>query len=207
MNNAPTLLSSNTDLSKISALANDWAADDPTEMRVPKQKGFKITTNTSRAVFEQVKSTPYKPRKDIVDALLAKGYKNSSVQSLLTQMTVCGILARDTHRRYYCVRAEYAPVKLSELRKARNRSSKEKAKLMAEAKAIVKAKQGLAALQAEATSAVPVFVPPASAVRPALATEQFTINNFDADRLLSTLSFNQTIELYKKLKTMLGELG
>ena len=184
-------------------LANEWASDDPKEAAPQaaekKQKGFPVTTNTSRALFDFVKQNPYRVRKEIVTQMLAKGFKESSIQTLITQMHMCGTLAKDTRGLYYVNGSEYRPVKLNELRDARRKKAREKAKLEKAAKA-----QGLAGLQiGEAT---PVFVPPASAVRPALATEQFTINTFDADKLLSTLSFTQTFELYKKLKAMLGEM-
>ena len=188
-------------------LANDWHADDATETaaeKADKRRGFPITTNTSRALFDFVKQNPYKPRKEIVTQMLSKGFKESSIQTLITQMHMCGTLAKDTRGLYYANGSEYRPVKLNELRAARRKKSREKAKIEKAAKA-----QGLAGLQigeAVATPAMPVQVLTATAVRPALATEQFTINTFDADKLLSTLSFTQTIELYKKLKAMLGDL-
>lgn len=190
-----------TDLQK---LANDWHADDVTETaaeKADKRRGFPITTNTSRTLFDYIKKNPYQPRKNIVEHLLAQGFKESSIQTLITQMHTCGTLSKDTRGLYYATVADYRPVKISELKAARKKRSKEKTKT-------TKA-QGLAGLQigeAVATPAVPVQVLTATAVRPALATEQFTINTFDADKLLSTLSFTQTIELYKRLKAMLGDL-
>lgn len=200
----------NNQQAELTKLATEWANDDPKEPQI-KQRGFKVSTNTSRATFEYVKTNPYKTRAEVTRGLEDMGYKRASVETLLTQMVQCDILRRDTRGLYYANKPAYTPVKITALRAARKKAAKEKAKITAEVKSVMKANQGLAALQAESTPvppapAVPVFVPPASVIRPALASEQFTINTFDADRLLSTLSFNQTIELYKKLKAMLGDL-
>ena len=80
--------------------------------------------------------------------------------------------------------------------RARERAAKAAAAQNAAPKTVAKtAKEGIAALgtQTKVQAATPAPTPTITA-------------SFDADQLLSTLSFNQAIALYKKLKAMLGEV-
>lgn len=205
---------------ELKKLADEWASDDPKEPapQAPTQpepiNRFTDKRNFTREVFDYVKANPGQTGKLVAQALVAQGHNGSSVSATLTYLMQGHLIAKSEIGTYTAIKPEYVPVPTAVLEKARKERKRAKNKITAvvrqEMKKVKQAKaQGLAGLQigeAVATPAAPVFVPPAPAVRPALATEQFTINTFDADKLLSTLSFTQTFELYKKLKAMLGEM-
>lgn len=204
---------------ELAKLANDWAADDPAESKSKKPGTFEVTTNVTRATFEAVRANPGKRQAETVKLLEAQGFNPQSVASLMVQMTKVGTMRRDENHLYYVTSQEYSPIKPSALKKAREATAKAKRKLEREARktaqpANTTAKRqyiksgmytkdktpeaGIAALGAQASGVIEVKQTPAH-------TPVIT-QSFDADQLLSTLSFNQAIALYKKLKTMLGEV-
>ena len=56
---------------------------------------FKATNGVSRAVFDYVNTHSGKTRIEVRNALIAKGYKKGSVDSLITQNVRCGIFLQD----------------------------------------------------------------------------------------------------------------
>lgn len=201
------------DQQALAKLANDWAADDPAEAQ-KKDTHFAVTTNVTRETFNAVRDNPGKRQSEIVKLMEARGFNPQSVATLMVQMTKVGTMRRDENHLYYVKTAEYQPIKPSALKKAREDAKKIKRKIEREARKVaqipVKEKRnyiksgmytkdkspeaGIAALGAQASGVIEVKAQP---VIPA---------SFDADQLLSTLSFTQAITLYKKLKSMLGEV-
>ena len=86
----------------------------------------------------------------------------------------------------------YTPIKVKELKAAKAKADKEKATAERAARKALR----------EAHKAKPVNIQPTAPAKPQAAP----ILPDNIDQLLSTLSFTQAIALYKKLKTMLGEV-
>jgi len=100
---------------------------------------FKPTNNISRETFDYVKHHPLSTSKEISEALAARGFREGSVSSLLTQMARQGMLAKDETGpkvRYTAKQGEYTPIKSYST--IRNREAKKQAK-----------KAGIAALKAD----------------------------------------------------------
>ncbi len=209
----------NPDLAK---LANDWANDDPAENKGKLGMSgkspttyFTPTNNVTRNTFDMVKANPGLKQAKMVQLMEARGFNGASVATLMVQMTKVGILRRDENGLYYANQSEYSPIKPSALRKAREKSKRKnrppiKANTVSTANTSTnntapidttkdkrpyvksglyakKKDEGIAALGAQPTGVVEV-------------------KTFDADAILSTLSFTQAITLYKKLKQMIGEV-
>ncbi len=202
------------DQQALAKLANDWAADDPAEAQ-KKDTHFAVTTNVTRETFNAVRDNPGKRQSEIVKLMEARGFNPQSVATLMVQMTKVGTMRRDENHLYYVKTAEYQPIKPSALKKAREDAKKIKRKIEREARkaaqpanttpkrSYIKSgmytkdkspEAGIAALGAQAGGVIE------------LKPSQVTPASFDADQLLSTLSFTQAITLYKKLKSMLGEV-
>lgn len=73
---------------------------------------FTVTNNVTRITFDYVRDNPGKTRKEIAVALEARGFKTSSVTSLLGQMVKQGML-RESTGLLYVTTGEYAPLKSS----------------------------------------------------------------------------------------------
>jgi hypothetical protein len=121
-----------------------------------------------------------------------------------------GQVRRDPDGRLYVTQNEYTSIKYKDLRKAQANALKEKRKrtrlakqALAEAKKRVQEEKKVEQ-RAEAKPARIVEARPAPVATPTPAPA--SLSSFDADQLLSTLSFTQAITLYKKLKLMLGEV-
>lgn len=196
---------------------SNWAADRSADTGAYKaqqkkeQTLFKPTNNISRVLFNLVHDNPGIDYKSVCDKAEQHGYKRASAGSILTQFVRVGMVHKEEDGGLYTTQPEYTPVKLGVLRAAQRKVVREalaktprpavslKPPKIEEAKRAVrkyvksgkyvkKDKQGIAALGVQ--PAAPAAIPAA----------------FDADQLLSTLSFNQAIALYKKLKQMLGEV-
>lgn len=92
---------------------------------------FQKTNGVSEAVFNAVHDNPGIDRKRITDMLVAKGFKRTSVESLVAQRILVGDFTVDEHG---CVRsklARYMPIKLHDIkeqRAKRDRAAKKAAK-------------------------------------------------------------------------------
>jgi hypothetical protein len=124
-----------------------------------------------------------------------------------------GQVRKDADGRLYVTQSEYSTIKYKELRKAQANALKEKRKrarlakqALAEAKKRVKQEQRAEAKPARIVEAKPTPAPVAAPKPAPTASAPASLSSFDADQLLSTLSFTQAITLYKKLKLMLGEV-
>ena len=86
----------------------------PTEantMTAPKTKyPFAVTNNVCRETFNYVKSHAGTTATQAAVALVQRGYKHSSVTSLMAQMTRQGQMRKDGFK-YYVTQDEYAPLK------------------------------------------------------------------------------------------------
>lgn len=181
----------------VKKIAREWDKDAQ-----PVKAGFKVTNNVSRSTFDLIKANPGCKRQDIVNLATKQNFNPTSVSSLIAQFTRIGHVRKDENGRLYVTQNEFTPVKHKELREAQNKARKERVKR------IKAAKQALSAAKKKAKAAAQQERPPVRIVEPkpvAAPAASASLSSFDADQLLSTLSFTQAMSLYKKLKTMLGE--
>jgi hypothetical protein len=200
-----TTTSTTEDVKKI---AREWDKDE-----APPKYMFQVSNNVSRATFDLVKANPGCMRADILTLATKQNYNPASVSSLLAQFVRVGQVRKDADGRLYVTQSEYSTIKYKELRKAQANALKEKRKrarlakqALAEAKKQVKQEQRAEAKPARIVEAKPTPAPVAAPAPAPAAPTPASLSSFDADQLLSTLSFTQAITLYKKLKLMLGEV-
>lgn len=168
----------------VKQIIDQWAEEDPRDgERSVLAHAFKPTNNVSRETFNAVRDNPRLQYKDLVRMMGNRGFNESSIGSLLTQMYNAGMIAKDDNGRYTALQAEYTPIKASK----RGKPKKKKVAVPGVKKKAEKA--GIAALKTQ-DGVVKETPAPAS---------------FDPEQLLSTLSFAQVMALYKRIKTMVGE--
>jgi len=148
-----------------------------------------VTTNVSRATFAYVRDNPNKTKVEITNELSKLGYNASSVSTLVSQMVRGDIAVADEQGRVSTMFKEYRPIKNgSAIIKMKGKRIKRVAN-----KSGRPSKQGIAALKIQDAPVIPKPMPAP------------TKSGFDADKLLSTLSFADVLVLHKKIKAMLGD--
>jgi hypothetical protein len=205
---------SNTSINEVLHQWDNDPAKDAGQHKVASSTTFKPTNNVSQETFNLIKSHPGCTYRVLCDMAAALGFKRTSVGSISTQFVRVGMVRKDEDGRMYVTQSAYTPIKYKDLRKAQRASLKKVTKSKADSVARAATRQyiksgkysqkitdtGIAALgtQAKHTIAVANNTPAAPLTQ--------SVTNFDADQLLSALSFNQAIALYKKLKAMLGDV-
>ena len=115
----------------LSTALTEWEQDDKQQekqmQKAPYVPHFKVTNNVTRATFDHVKDNPHQSCKTICAALEKRGYKSSSIGSLLTQFVKNGLCARDANGNYTAIANEYTPIKLRKQVKAKQVIAKAKA--------------------------------------------------------------------------------
>jgi hypothetical protein len=101
---------------------NDWEptptpTPTPTPVTPTDKPYFTVTNNVTRVTFDYVRDNPGKTRKEVAVALEARGYKSSSVTSLLGQMVKQGLF-RESANLLYVTTGEYTPLKSSKKMRA-----------------------------------------------------------------------------------------
>lgn len=154
-----------------------------------------ISNNVSRATFCYVRDNPHKTKTEITNALAAKGYNASSVSTLVGQMVRGGQAVSDDEGRIFTMFKEYTPIKNGSAIIRMQKKKKKKTTAVTHKANSPAGKDGIAALNVQAAPALPKPTPAQ------------TVTGFDADKLLSTLSFADVITLHRKIKTMLSAMG
>ena len=172
----------------------------PQEKQTMPSVTFPVTTNVSRATFDFVRDTPGLHHNEIKSKLLDKGYKESSVTALISQLRRSGQIARLADGTYHATAKEYVPIKqVFKLPVNKKTAAKKAAKPVAKPapKPAVKAtepkSEGIAALQPVAT-----LVP-----APAPVSAPMVVSN-DVEYILSTLPIKQARSLYDELHKIFG---
>jgi len=98
--------------------ANEWDKD---QQRIDKEKTmpkhmFKPTNNASRATFNFIRDNPNLKQKDIMFELGARGFKETTVSSLITQFVRSGYVQRVDGKLTALIQ-EYQPVKAQPTKK------------------------------------------------------------------------------------------
>lgn len=176
-----------------------WEADEPVPQPQPQPQEkqtmptttFTVTNNVSRTTFEFIRDNPGLLHSDIVLRLVAKGFKESSVTALISQLRRAGQIARLADGTYHAAAKEYEPIKqMYKQTKATKPLAKKSTVKKPEPKS-----EGIAALQ---PVAAPILVPaPTPIAAPAV------ISN-DVEYILSTLPIKQARSLYDELHKIFG---
>lgn len=146
---------------------------------------FPVTTNVSRATFDFVRDNPGLHHNEVKRKLTDKGYKESSVTALISQLRRAGQLARLADGTYHATAKEYEPIK-QVYKKAVTKQPTAKKVV---AKKPEPKSEGIAALQ-------PVAAPVTTA-------SPMVISN-DVEYILSTLPIKQARSLYDELHKIFG---
>jgi hypothetical protein len=75
------------------------------------KKAFSVTNNVTRETFDFVKANPNLTSPEICAEMTKRGFKDSSVSSLIAQFAVQGLAERDDRGRYLIIVNEYRPLK------------------------------------------------------------------------------------------------
>ena len=151
---------------------------------------FVPTVGVAKAVFDYVQKNSGCARTQAIDALIAQGYKKSSVASLITQNIRAQNFRVDGYGRVHCDLKEYTPAPSGNKRKtlppvaAVKQSKAPKAKPKAVKATKPKAGEGIAALKVD--------------------TGMLGVSVFDPKEFLNTLSIMQARALYDELKQVFG---
>jgi hypothetical protein len=176
----------------LSKVLNQWDEHESAIRKPPKEKemtrpvGFNVTNNVSRETFNYVRDNPYQTRKQIIDALELRGFKSSSVDSLLVQMTRAGSLARDDEKRYAATTNEFMPIRSTYKKK----TAKQRAEM-----GLPKPSAGIAALRPDTTPAQ----------EPAPRKNAIIVShNWTPQKAIENLTVFQARALYDELKKLFG---
>ena len=205
----------------IAMTAMDWAADDeahqkiapaPVQTTPPKENPMTVTvsattptpaapatTNLSRTTFEYVRDNPGVKMDAVMAALEGRGFKGSSVSSLIYQMIKVRLIVADPNGKLTAVVSEYVPIQTSMIRKR-----KAKAKDKAKAKPVVAA--GLASIAPVVTVDAPiqrkhieiVSTRTGEIINP--RKEEWTVES-----VVDKLNVRQAMAVYDELRKIFGE--
>lgn len=181
-----------------------WEADEPLPVQQPQPQEkqtmpsvtFPVTTNVSRATFDFVRDNPGLHHNEVKHKLIDKGFKDSSVTALISQLRRSGQIARLADGTYHATAKEYVPIK-QVFKLAVNKKTAAKKPAKPVAKPVVKAtepkSEGIAALQPVATLVS----------APAPVSAPMVVSN-DVEYILSTLPIKQARSLYDELHKIFG---
>ena len=176
-----------TEMSKV---LNAWEQDEtdtlarPMVARPDGKVVFGVTNNVSRETFNFVKNNPAQTHLTVTEALGKRGFKKTSVASLLTQFVKQGLISRDADGTYSAEVDEYSPLKSTK-------------KLRADGKIKTKTKPKV------------VKVPRSSGIA-ALKVVPTTINTssvataWDAETVINNIGLKQAHKLFLELQTYFG---
>jgi predicted transcriptional regulator len=186
-----------TEMSKV---LNAWEKDEHDTLArpmIPMPDGrvvFGITNNVSRETFNFVKNNPAQTHQTVTEALAKRGFKKTSVASLLTQFVKQRLISRDEDGVYYAEVEEYSPLKSTKKLRAEGKS---KTKIVKSPRS-----QGIAALKVEPklkkkeTSLTGVI--PSAMPAPVITTA------WDAETIISNIGLKQAHKLFLELQTYFG---
>jgi predicted transcriptional regulator len=159
----------------LSGILSEWELDNQQqEKQVETKPYFSVTNNVTRATFEYIKANPASSFGEVSKALEKRGYKPSSVGSLLTQFLKKGMCTRDAQNRYSVAVPEYIPMKAN--KKIKTHQVIQKAKTTRG--------EGIAALSPQ-----PKYIP---------------VNDWNMQAMLDNMSVTQARSLYDALKKLFG---
>jgi len=176
--------------SELSKVLSDWDRDDAIADQPKEKRMFPQPNNVSHDTYNYIHLNPGLTTAQITNAMVAKGFKESSVSSLVYQMRLAGRVSRDGDSKIYSIEPKLKPIKASELREARKINATAHRPKPKKAAPVAKQSAGIAALQPQATQ--PKQPAPAKA-------ERITV---DLDEWINEVSLMQARMVYMKLKAI-----
>jgi len=152
----------------------------------------RIVNNVMRETFNEVKHTPNMQINDYIESLMSRGFKKSSVTSVLYQLLRVGQLKRAEDGSVSVTQAEYAPLN----NKRAKRKPEPRRKIVVVTRGKPKPAQGIAALKADTgmKAEVELLIPPSAPVHRAFIPSQ----------IVDQLTVLHARELYDYLKKIFG---
>ena len=176
-----------TEMSKV---LNAWEQDETDTLARPKVVGpdgrvvFGVTNNVSRETFNFVKNNPAQTHLTVTEALSKRGFKKTSVASLLTQFVKQGLISRDADGTYCAEVEEYSPLKSTKKLRAEGKlKTKPKTKVVK-----VPRSSGIAALK----------------VVPTTINTSSVATAWDAETVINNIGLKQAHKLFLELQTYFG---
>ena len=108
---------------QLESTLNAWDADEQKQikgedMTQTTKHLFGVTNNATRETFNYVRDNPHLKVTEIVKALAKHGFKESTVSSLVYQMIVVGLLAKDSNGMgVVAVASEFVPYNIAKVRR------------------------------------------------------------------------------------------
>ena len=186
-----------TEMSKV---LNAWEKDETDTLARPKVVGpdgrvmFGVTNNVSRETFNFVKNNPAQTHMTVTEALGKRGFKKTSVASLLTQFVKQGLISRDADGTYCAEADEYSPLKSTKKFKAEGKRKTKTVKAPRSA--------GIAALKVEPR--VEKRGTDRGVVPTTINTSSVAHTQWDAETVINNIGLKQAHALYKELSTYFG---
>lgn len=152
----------------------------------------RVINNVMRETFNEVKHTPNMQINDYIESLMSRGFKKSSVTSVLYQLLRVGQLKRAEDGSVSVTQAEYAPLN----NKRAKRKPEPRRKIVVVTRGKPKTAQGIAALKADTgmKAEVDLLIPPSAPVHRAFIPSQ----------IVDQLTVLHARELYDYLKKIFG---
>lgn len=167
------------------------------QIRKPQQEKqvntkVRIVNNVMRETFNEVKHTPNMQIGDYIESLMSRGFKKSSVTSVLYQLLRVGQLKRAEDGSVSVTQAEYAPLN----NKRAKRKPEPRRKIVVVTRGKPKTAQGIAALKADTgmKAEVELLIPPSAPIQRAFIPSQ----------IVDQLTVLHARELYDYLKKIFG---
>jgi hypothetical protein len=117
---------------------NEWDEDEQKQIKgevmpAPTKNLFGITNNVSRETFNHIKHNPHLGIAAIRDGMVEKGFKDSTVTTLVYQMAVAGLIVKGVDSTFTAAVPEFKPFNIGKIRKAEKlkRQAEDKAKIAA----------------------------------------------------------------------------
>jgi hypothetical protein len=173
-----------------------WAEDDTAHKQMeaaPKRSPFQVSNNLCRTAYEQVRDFP-DTRKNVTNALKARGYKIGSISAVIGQMIRQRVAQADDEGVLHVTTAEYTPLKSSATLRNMEKKAKQK-KIIVDVRKktvrVVEERPVSSSVGAGLTALVPTPAPTPEIPR--------------VDALLRSLSVLDAKELYEALKNIFGD--
>jgi hypothetical protein len=152
----------------------------------------RVINNVMRTTFDEVKYAPNMQINDYIESLMARGFKKSSVTSVLYQLLRVGQIKRAEDGSVSVTQAEYAPLN----NKRAKRKPEPRRKIVVVTRGKPKTAQGIAALKADTgmKAEVELLIPPSAPIQRA----------FIPSAIVDQLTVLHARELYDYLKKIFG---
>ena len=175
--------------SELSKVLNEWDKPEPVINQPKEKRMFPVKNNVSHETYNHIHTNPGLTTAEITAAMVAKGFKESSVSTLVYQMRLAGRVRRDEDSKIYSIAPTLKPIKASELKAAR-KAKAAPAKPAKPKKQTATSSEGIAALHPQAAQAKQSTQTKA---------ERITV---DLDEWLNEVPLMQARMVYLKLKAI-----